>query len=67
MRALWVAPPAVLLTGSIAIGAQLRRIASQRVLLSEAARTFESDRVALGRLVDATSRVRATLEDLERR
>lgn len=67
MRALWVAPPVVLLTGSIAVGAQLRRIASQRVLAAEAARTFESDRIMLRRLVDATETVRATLEDVEHR
>ncbi len=67
MRALWVAPPTVLLAGSIAAGMQLRRIASQRALAAEAARAFESDRIALKRLVDATERVRATLEELEHR
>ncbi|MDQ6698114.1 MAG: hypothetical protein M3Z46_11730 [Actinomycetota bacterium] len=67
MRALWVAPPVVLLTGSVAAGVQLRRIASQGVQLAAEARAFASDRIELGALRRATGEVRATLEDLERR
>jgi hypothetical protein len=67
MRALWAAPPAVLIAGSVAASVQLRRIAVQRSLLAEAARTLGSDRSGLRRLSQASAATRASLEGLERR
>jgi hypothetical protein len=66
MRALLVAPPAVLIAGCGAVAVQLRRIASQRSALADAAHDLETDRLGLGRLSKATERTRASLEDLER-
>lgn len=67
MRALWFAPPSVLLAGSAAVGWQLRRVASERHLLIEAMRRVERDRLGLSRLRAATVEARASLEGFERR
>ena len=67
MRALWFAPPTVLLAGAALIAAQLRRIATQRQLLAETVRNVAAARATLVPLRQATERTRASLEGLERR
>ena len=67
MRALWAAPPAVLFAGSLAVVVQMRRIATQRSQVADAAQLLESDRIGLGALLQATEGTRASLEELERR
>jgi hypothetical protein len=67
MRALWAAPPAVLIAGAGAVVIQLWRIAASRSALADLARMIRSDQAGLASLKAATERTRASLEGLEHR